>query len=242
MLGLLPIYAISGASHYVNSGAFASGTSTCAPAYPTTRIAADNTLLLVLATRDMSALTGLGSWTLLGSREIGASGYEISIYTKNTVAGTETGTLSLGGTPGATPFMGGVILNYQGVTAEDNSTGGGYDIAGGTDVAFNSDTPDAGANWSPGDIALWAVLFDTHNYTYSDVYVTDDSEDSIGLRDSPSRGFYSATDGDGFAIYIYEGVCTDSAVGSGVWRFHATASGSTSTSPYAAGQIIRLST
>jgi len=241
MLGMIQMHAINGdSSRYVSIGAFASGTVTCLPPYPT-KIAAGNTLLLVLAHQgSMTSPTGFAGWTALGDRSIDGD-YITKIYSKDSVSGSESGTLSLGLTAGAgSPFMGGRILNYRNISTTGVASSGSWDASGGTAVSFqNSSTVDPSAEWQNEDIVLWPVALNTHSYTYSDVSF--DTDGDAVLKRYNQRSFDTDSTAGGYALLITEAVINETSGGSGgSWIFNATASGSTASSPYAAGPIVLL--
>ena len=155
----------------------ANGGSTVTPAYPAS-IAANDILVLIIGQKPSTAnggtVTTPTGWTLRESIT-GQGGYgttlgadtgntNLFVYTKDTVAGTETGSLSV--TVGTNNVCWGLIMRIPGGGSTSESFGsadGGRATAPTSAVAFtNLLTNGATApNFQAGDLAIWAMCIPT---------------------------------------------------------------------------------
>lgn len=155
----------------------ASGGTSVAPAYPAS-IAADDVLVLIIGQKPSTAnggtVTTPTGWTLRESLT-GAGGYgatlgadtgntNLFIYTKDTVAGTETGNLTV--TVGTNNVCWGLIVRIPG--------GGSTSVSYGTANGSRTTAPTSGTAFTTlltngatapdlqsGDIAIWAMCIPT---------------------------------------------------------------------------------
>lgn len=143
------------------AGTSASGTASCTPAYPTGITSTNSDLWLAVTGRSNDAGTAFGvpaGWTLVTDSELeGGTGTwgadtgtrRVALYRKDTVAGTESGTISvtLGGavttnnTLRATIFRTerptGTSLQVVATTGADTTNGTGFSATGSASLAFD---------------------------------------------------------------------------------------------------------
>ncbi|MGQ3001289.1 MAG: hypothetical protein ACT6UH_00645 [Hydrogenophaga sp.] len=143
------------------AGTSASGTASCAPAYPSGISSSTSDLWCEVTGRSNDAGTAFGvpaGWTLVadsmleggvGTWAADTGTRRVALYKKDTVSGTETGTISvtLGGavttnnTLRATIFRterpGGTTLQVAATTGADTTNGTGFSATGSTSLAFD---------------------------------------------------------------------------------------------------------
>lgn len=214
MLGGLALHALSGGEHFVSAGAFASGTTSVAPTYPA-GIKAGHTLLLCLVyASDMTSLTGLSGWTLVCEYDVDHPEggvdhrHRMSVYSKDTVSGSESGTLSLSATAGAgSAFMAGSILNYRGIASVAAGYGETYYGTGASSVNGFWAHVSGATSWLAGDVLLWPQAITISSLNYSNVSLYHESgggEPDASLRTTRVRVFNTANVGPGLGLLVPE--------------------------------------
>lgn len=180
-------------------GTSASGTASCTPAYPTGINASTSDLWLVVTGRSNDAGTAFGvpaGWTLVtdsaleggtGTWGVDTGTRRVAFYRKDTVAGTETGTISvtLGGavttnnTLRATIFRterpAGTTLQVVATTGADTTNGTGFSATGSASLAFDV-----------GDLVMVGVAQNIDTGTQSAVSLT-----ATGIEFAPRQNLRS---------------------------------------------------
>lgn len=185
--------------YYGAAGTSASGTASCTPAYPSGISASTSDLWCEVTGRSNDAGTAFGvpaGWTLVTDSALeGGTGTwaadtgtrRVALYKKDTVAGTETGTISvtLGGavttnnTLRATIFRTerpiGTTLQVSATTGADTTNGTGFSATGSASIAFDV-----------GDLVMVGVAQNIDTGTQSAVSLT-----ATGIEFAPRQNVRS---------------------------------------------------